>query len=78
MTKLRDSDIRSVIVWLRNLRKQYGWRQSLRSLKKAAGEQERVAVALLNDYTHLVDNGLSPYQAIHTVLAKCCTDKRPS
>jgi hypothetical protein len=78
MTKLRDSDIRSVIVWLRNLRKQYGWRQSLRSLKKAAGEQDRVAVALLNDYTHLVDNGLLPHQAIHTVLAECCTDKRPS
>ena len=78
MTKLSDSNIRSVIVWLRNLRKQYGWRQSLRSLKKAAGEQDRVAVVLLNDYTHLVDNGLSPYQAIHTVLASCCTDKRPS
>lgn len=57
---------------LREIRDDYGWRESIRQLKKAArasGPIRLPATVLLRDYEHLIDGGLSPYLAIDVVLA---------
>jgi hypothetical protein len=69
-----DALLNAMTEALSQIRDEIGWREALRQLKRATQDQTALsiyrdtAVMLLNDYNHLVENGLSPYLAMHTLL----------
>ena len=65
-----DQHIDSVVDELRQLRTTGGMTAPIRHLERTAkqGDLSEAGCVIWNDYRHLIDGGLSTYQAMKTIL----------